>query len=131
MNYILTDLRAILLAEGYTNIFINHLPENAQRIVIMDNGGATVDSNQPIVNKDVTIYVRDTKPSTARLTAENLFKFLQNFVGKHAATDDNVYFNKIKCTPIQYWGYNEKTKSTEFAFNASLLNQDTDLTKLQ
>jgi hypothetical protein len=128
MNYPLNDLRTLLISEGYENIFVNHLPELSQRIVLMEEPSGRIETTQTVRRTDVAIYVRETSPSQARATSQSLYKFLCSYQGKSAGVNATEFLRISITNAPFYWGYNTNTKATEFMFNISILHIDNDLT---
>lgn len=128
MNNPLTDLATILTNAGYTNVYVDFLPEIPQRIVIQSQPSG--EFTTPVREVDFVIYVRDLLPSDASDTADTLAKLLYAYNGKLTGTDTvRVMQTKITNAPY-FWGYNSDLKATEYMFSGTLLIQDQDRTRI-
>lgn len=123
------QLKVLLESQDFTNIYINYLPEIEQRIVLMEEPSGRIQPTQSVVRSDISIYVRDPKPSVAKTTIENIFTFLNSYTGKPNPSSDMVFSRISTLNRPQFWGYNASTKATEYLYNISILHVDTSLTK--
>jgi hypothetical protein len=123
------QLKVLLESEDFENIYINYLPEIPQRIVLMEEPSGRIEPTQSVVRSGISIYVRDTKPSVAKTTIENIFVFLNSYSGKPNPSSDIVFSRISTLNRPQFWGYNEQTKGTEYMYNISVLYIDKSLTR--
>lgn len=132
MTYILEAIRTYLLAQGYTNIFIDYAGQDTtesqltSRIVLMSGSGSVQNIKVPTQLFRFTVYVRDNNRKTASDRARAIYNLLQNY-SFQSAGDNPVTVHQIQGNPPYFWGIFPKSlNASEFAIDMSALISNDD-----
>lgn len=100
MNYYLSDIRTLLINQGYTNVYIDRLIEQSQNtslneaIILMSEGGTTR-TNVPDSSFDFAVYVRRQTAQSAGEDCRAIWKYLQGFQGGITVGANSVHFRRL------------------------------------
>lgn len=132
MNYYLSDIRTLLINQGYSNIYIDRLIEQSQNtslneaIILMSEGGTTR-TNMPDSSFDFAVYVRRQTAQSAGEDCRAIWNYLQGLQGGLHVNSNSVHIRRITTRQAPRPFISNSTDSIfEFMFTATAQVNNSD-----